>query len=571
MADFVNYIYESGISLGLFTLLYFLFLQRETFFRTNRLFLLYALLFSVLLPLLHLRVFEPQPVMLSEIPVTPYRNLLETVSVYGNSVSINIVRRISTSSYIIAFYLLGLVFFAFRLLLRLIQISRLIRQNKVIRENGMKLVLLDREVTPFSFLSYVFAERNLKEQKGWAKMLIHEFEHVKQGHSVDILILEVLTVLQWFNPFFWLLKRLLRENHEYLADRAVLEHEASSADYKKLLLQQFIGPQLALPNNFNYSLIKKRIQMMSQIQSSKLARIKLISGLLLAATLIIVFSLENKVSAEANTDESLNGKQTDVVLEAEMNRKKAIEEINPFPTFSTTFDTEYQFARIDVQHDSHSSSALSIVANQHQFKNDEVMGSPVKTASQQLLQPVKKIIIHVGNGSFALSPDSQEAINFFRNSPNYEVVSESEGELVLRAKKAVVERITSISSAEKQGRDNKKKFESDKTIDGDPIFFIVEDMPEFPGGEMALRKFIAENIQYPKEAQDKKIEGKVYVNFVVDKTGKVRNPRIARGVDPGIDAEALRVVSSLPNWQPGKQRGEPIAVSYTIPIKFALQ
>jgi beta-lactamase regulating signal transducer with metallopeptidase domain len=127
-------------------------------------------------------------------------------------------------------------------------------------------------------------------------MLIHEFEHVKQGHSIDILVLEVLTVFQWFNPFFWLLKRLLRENHEYLADRAVLVHFSNPGYYKKLLLQQFVGPQIDLANNFNYSLIKKRIQMMSQIKSSKLARIKLFGGIFLASTLIVIFACEQEQS-----------------------------------------------------------------------------------------------------------------------------------------------------------------------------------------------------------------------------------------------------------------------------------
>lgn len=111
MFNFVNYIYESGISLALFSLLYFLFLQRETFFRTNRLFLLFALVFSVVLPLVHLRVFEPQPAMLGEVTVTPFPNLLETVSVYGNQVSTGIVTRISTQTWIAVIYGLGALFF----------------------------------------------------------------------------------------------------------------------------------------------------------------------------------------------------------------------------------------------------------------------------------------------------------------------------------------------------------------------------------------------------------------------------------------------------------------------------
>ncbi len=103
------------------------------------------------------------------------------------------------------------------------------------------------------------------------------------------------------------------------------------------------------------------------------------------------------------------------------------------------------------------------------------------------------------------------------------------------------------------------------------VFFIVEDMPEFPGGELALRKFIANAIKYPVIAQENGIQGKVYVNFVVDKDGSVTNAKIARGVDPSLDKEALRVVNSLPKWKPGMQRGKPVRVSYTVPISFVLQ
>ena len=103
------------------------------------------------------------------------------------------------------------------------------------------------------------------------------------------------------------------------------------------------------------------------------------------------------------------------------------------------------------------------------------------------------------------------------------------------------------------------------------VFFILEEMPEFPGGEAALRAFIAKSINYPVIAQENGIQGKVYVTFVVDKDGGISEAKIARGVDPSLDKEALRVVNSLPKWKPGKQRGKPVRVSYTVPISFVLQ
>jgi len=103
------------------------------------------------------------------------------------------------------------------------------------------------------------------------------------------------------------------------------------------------------------------------------------------------------------------------------------------------------------------------------------------------------------------------------------------------------------------------------------VFFVVEDMPEFPGGEQALHKYLAESIRYPTIAQENGIEGRVYVKFVINTDGSVTDVEIARGVDPSLDKEALRVVRDMPKWKPGEQRGEPVRVSYTVPINFVLQ
>ena len=96
-------------------------------------------------------------------------------------------------------------------------------------------------------------------------------------------------------------------------------------------------------------------------------------------------------------------------------------------------------------------------------------------------------------------------------------------------------------------------------------------MPEFPGGEEALRKYIAQSVKYPVIAQENGIQGRVYVSFVVNTKGKVTDVKIARGVDPNLDKEAIRVVNAMPAWKPGKQRGKAVKVSYTVPINFVLQ
>ena len=100
------------------------------------------------------------------------------------------------------------------------------------------------------------------------------------------------------------------------------------------------------------------------------------------------------------------------------------------------------------------------------------------------------------------------------------------------------------------------------------VFMVVEEMPEFPGGMSGLMEYLRDNLKYPVKAKEKKIEGRVTAAFVVSRDGSIRDVQIVRGVDPDLDAEAIRVIKSMPNWKPGKQRGKNVAVKYTLPINF---
>ncbi len=160
--------------------------------------------------------------------------------------------------------------------------------------------------------------------------------------------------------------------------------------------------------------------------------------------------------------------------------------------------------------------------------------------------------------------------------PDEEVKEEEE----IKTQETLSETKVAISIADVKGTDETHgidvaELDANKEITQEPeenqVFYIVEQMPEFPGGEEALRKFIAKEIQYPVVAQENGIQGRVYVSFVVDVDGSITQAKITRGVDPALDREALRVVNSLPRWNPGKQRGKPVKVSYTVPINFVLQ
>lgn len=103
------------------------------------------------------------------------------------------------------------------------------------------------------------------------------------------------------------------------------------------------------------------------------------------------------------------------------------------------------------------------------------------------------------------------------------------------------------------------------------LFQAVDEMPEYPGGQDSLLSFISKNVKYPVAAQEKEVEGKVYIGFVVDETGTVTNAKVLRGVDPDLDKEALRVINLLEKWTPGKEKGKAVKVEYTFPISFALK
>jgi len=434
MNSFVNYLLESGISLSLFALVYFLFLRRETFFSINRWFLLVSISFSAVLPLLHIPFYTPlQATMLPEVTVTPYVNLLSLITVYGTGLSTVTERIVLTYSVIGYVYLLGMVFFAGMFMIQIYQIIRLIASNRVVPEGKIKLVILDRELSPFSFLNYIFVSNNLQNTKGWEKMLEHEKQHIRQGHTFDVLALELVAVFQWFNPFFWMFRRALRENHEFLADQAVISKGTASSWYKQILINQYVGDQIVLANNFNYSLVKNRIQMISKIKSRKIANVKVLIGFFMAVSLIAVFACEQKQQVNDKTP---------------------------------------------------------------------ISAAPVTDENKQSGST---------NTAAKTEPIAEQPYSF------------------------------------------------------------VDQMPEYTGGESELRNFLMHSIKYPPEASKKGIQGKVFVSFVVGKDGSVLNAKIIRGVDPMLDAEALRVVNAMPKWIPGKQSGKVVPVQFTIPINFVLQ
>jgi TonB family protein len=270
----------------------------------------------------------------------------------------------------------------------------------------------------------VFIGNNIMDKKQLEKIINHEQIHIRQKHSIDIILFEIFAIVQWFNPFIWFYKSTIKNVHEYLADQGVLSKGHDRKDYQNLLLHQTFGFQFNfISNNLNKSLIKRRFNMMSKPKTKKYMLIKMAFILPVAVLISFIFS-----------------------------------------------------------------SAIT-----------------------------------------------------------KQVVAQSD-------KATVVVKSTSNT------QDPQK----------DPVFTVVEQLPEYPGGEEARIKFIGDNINYPKEAVKNGITGTVYVTFIIEKDGSISNVKVLRGIGGGCDEEAVRVISIMPNWKPGLQGGQPVRVQFNMPIKFDL-
>jgi hypothetical protein len=298
MGSFLQFLLESAVCLALFYGFYWLFLKNETFFVLNRVYLVSALMLSLFIPLA--KVTSPllarkvSPLALENMTRTP-----ETGFVLSPSLVLGAV------------YVLGALILSAKILSQLWRITRTIRTCPTQCCRDCRYVFISEDLPPFSFFGYVFLNRETISPHDMTRILAHERVHIKQRHSMDIILMELVTILQWFNPFVWPYKKSLKETHEYLADNAVIAQGCSAAGYQLLILEQHVGGKLVeLAHNFHHSQIKRRITMMSRIKSKGTAKLKLLLILPLAAFLVLVLA-EPKVVAQAGAhDDSLSASPT---------------------------------------------------------------------------------------------------------------------------------------------------------------------------------------------------------------------------------------------------------------------
>ena len=424
MSPFMLYLIKSFLSMGIFYITWLLFFRKQTDFRFNRYYLILTTLLAAFVPLIHLPELLPAGFQnpIGQLSVVQIREVL--IGNTGNHAAAG--AGLSLATVLWGIYLLGMFVMTVRLLLSLQQLYRLVRKSETKTEAGIKYVFTSGNLPVFSFFHLIFVSKEMFENPRTAIIIEHEKIHVRHKHSLDILLLEILSVFQWFNPFVYLIKKAIKENHEFIADSGMSVSESSGNSYLNLLFREASSLEFSsITHNFSYSLLKKRMIMMKNQKSQKRMPVKLLFTALAIALTLFACNSPSKPAPKATTP----------------------------------------------------SKSLKVVATK---------ANPAQA-------------------------------------------------------------------------------------DTSKVFMVVEKMPEFPGGVKKLLNYLATNIKYPAEARKAGVQGRVFVNFIVEKDGSISHVKIVKGIGYGCDKEAIKAVENMPRWIPGYQRGEPVRVSYNLPVKFTLQ
>jgi TonB family protein len=281
----IKYSLQAGISLSILYIFYAVFLRRENRHQLNRVYLLVSMISALLIPL-----FKPE-ISIAATAEPTYYVVLDTISIHAGKIQESVTNHLSFYQVLLTVYLTGVAVFSIRFFAQLLQFAFMVRRNR--RQNGQGFTIVQiKNANPFSFFQYIFLDEDLLNEEDKACIIAHERQHIRQWHSADLILTEIVLIFQWFNPVIWFYRIALREVHEYLADHAVLASGHNINAYRELLLNISLGSKKGyLGSNFNKSLIFKRIKMMYIEQKSKTAGLKaafsLIAGLAISFLIIV--------------------------------------------------------------------------------------------------------------------------------------------------------------------------------------------------------------------------------------------------------------------------------------------
>ena len=533
MGAFFVYIVKSAVCLAVFYLFYRLLLSKETFHRFNRIALLGILVLSCAIPFMEVTVEKPMEVnqqFLTLEELWLMADLNRTVSAVDDPMPVFTWREV-----LLLVYVSGIVFFFLRNLWSLGRMLRLIRGSSVVkREDGITLITHQKNIAPFSWMRFVvISEQDLTENG--EEILIHECAHIRKRHSIDLLIADICIFFQWFNPASWLLKQELQNIHEFEADESVIAQGVDAKKYQLLLIKKAVGTRLySMANSFNHSSLKKRITMMLKKKSNPWARLKYLYVLPLAAIAVAAFA-RPEISGELNEISAVKVNDLTAIMKTE--EVKSTE--------------------------NHSAKEIKV---QGQVL-ERGTNTPVTGANVIIKGTTSGTITDLDGHFVIMMPVGATLSISYINMKTKELTVTEELVGKIESLKVYLEEEAAVKSPEVMvvGYGGGKE-----TIDEVPVFQVVEEMPEFPGGMGECLKFLGKNLRYPVEAQKAGIQGKVIVEFVVEKDGSISNPKVVRSVDAGLDGEAIRVISIMPKWKPGMQKGQPVKVKYTVPVSFKL-
>ena len=425
-----------------------------------------------------------------------------------------------------------------RLIMQLAGIIRLTCRCRKIQIGNTSIHLLPKADGPFSFFHWIFIHPSSHTEEEFNEILTHEQTHARQWHSIDVIISELVCIFCWCNPFAWLMKREIRTNLEYMADARVLENGYDSKTYQYHLLGlSHQKAAVTIYNSFNVLPLKKRIKMMNKKRTKEIGRTKYLMFLPLAALLMIVSNIETV---------------------ARTTKKIAVEVIEAVDPQTEQPAPEVQDPQVAPQPEQDTKTVT------YKGKVVDKDGKPiqgVKILSVPNSTPTE--VTTQADGSFEFKASPKAKLLFLYQDGNKKKGISFTDERLPKENKTN----WTIVYNEKWN----EVMQSDPGTPDNPIFEVVEHMPEFTGGGMpALMEYLSKNIKYPEAAMKKGIQGRGIVQFVVEKDGSITNVKILRGVDPELDKEAVRVVSAMPKWKPGTQRGEAVRVRFTVPVMFRL-
>ncbi len=488
-----DYLLESSLCLLVLCGCYWLLLQRDRLFGFRRVFILAAILFSVALPFVKIPVSGS---VISPLPTVVLPTFAATATARPEAG----VWRFQN----ILFWLYWLVVATglVRVGLQLVRLWRLSRRFPSRQMAGHRLMLTQGATPTFSFFNWLFYDDSqpltAAEQQ---QILAHEQTHIRQRHSIDVLLAELAAAVFWFHPAIYLFKRELRAVHEHLADAEAVQASSPEAYIRLIHTQLLQRMNLSLTQPFNHFQLKQRIAMLRHNAPAKPHLWKATASLAFLLAVVLVFACTEKITPISQGVSAVSGK----VIDEKGNPLAGAHIVVKGKTTGATTDAEGKYTLLGVA------------------PGDELAFSHVGRQTQ--------FIPFIGSKDVsAVLPEGANMLDGIH----------------------VVAHVPPPPQT------------------GEEPFIVVEKMPEFPGGMDGMQRYLAENIRYPKAAREKKTYGKVFVSFVVTETGDISEVQILKGIDPDLDAEALRVVKSLPKWKAGRQSGRDVPVRMQMPFVFDL-